>query len=261
MISKLGAMIAAGMLAAAARPAIAGAQLGDTVMAPSGLRYAIARHGSGPRPQPGQLALIYYTGRLRDGTMFDDSRLRPQPFAFRLGTNMVIRGMDIGVALLHVGDRATFIIPPALAYGNRGSGAAIPPNATLVFDIELMGVRDHSLGELIADTIAAKGPAAAEAMAKQLGPDLEKDYFVSEDELVSLGYDYLGRNKLEPALAVFRITLGRYPKSYNAYDGLGDSYMKAGNSEQAIAGFRKSLGIDRADAHAEEMLRKLGVTP
>lgn len=104
--------------------------------------------GDGAEAQPGQTVSVHYTGWLyepgaaeRHGTKFDSSRDRGQPFRFPLGAGRVIKGWDEGVAGMKVGGQRTLIIPPHMGYGSRGAGGAIPPNATLIFDVELLGVK------------------------------------------------------------------------------------------------------------------------
>ncbi len=110
----------------------------------SGLQYHDEVKGTGPEPQAGQTVNVHYTGWLYDngtkGAKFDSSRDRGQPLSFRLGTGQVIAGWDQGLATMHVGGKRTLIIPPALGYGARGAGGVIPPNATLMFDVELVGI-------------------------------------------------------------------------------------------------------------------------
>lgn len=106
----------------------------------SGLRFAILENGEGEvRPEDGQVVSVHYTGWLEDGSSFDSSLERGQPFSFPLGQQMVIPGWDEGIALLEVGDKARLIIPSELAYGEAGR-PGIPPNATLIFDVELMDI-------------------------------------------------------------------------------------------------------------------------
>ena len=107
----------------------------------SGLRYQIIQKGTGEMAVKGKTVVVHYKGQLLDGTVFDSSYKRNQPIDFPLGMGQVIPGWDEGISLLHVGDKARFVIPSDLAYGSAGAGGVIPPNAILIFDVELMGVK------------------------------------------------------------------------------------------------------------------------
>ncbi|WP_378183699.1 peptidylprolyl isomerase [Aquimarina sp. SS2-1] len=107
----------------------------------SGLRYKIIQKGDGAQAEKGNTVSVHYKGSLPDGTVFDSSYKRNQPIDFSLGTGQVISGWDEGIALLQVGDKARFVIPPSLGYGEHGAGGVIPPNATLIFDVELVAVK------------------------------------------------------------------------------------------------------------------------
>jgi len=132
-------MIAAGFMAIA--PAIVSADAGKTIQTPSGLSYVDTKVGEGPSPQTGQTVVVHYTGRLKQNDQkFDSSVDRGEPFKFHIGKEEVIKGWDEGVATMKVGGIRQLIVPANLAYGSSGVPGAIPPNATLVFDVELLKV-------------------------------------------------------------------------------------------------------------------------
>ena len=126
-------------------PNAASAQVGTTVTTPSGLKMTDTAVGTGATPKRGQTCVMHYTGWLYQngakGQKFDSSVDRGQPFEFPIGLQRVIPGWDEGVATMKVGGKRTLIIPPELGYGSRGAGGVIPPNATLIFEVELLGVK------------------------------------------------------------------------------------------------------------------------
>ena len=113
----------------------------NVVTTPSGLKYVVIKEGTGATPETGQTVTVHYTGTLEDGTKFDSSRDRDRPFDFKIGVGQVIKGWDEGLSTMKIGDRRKLIIPPELGYGSRGAGGVIPPNATLIFDVELLGIK------------------------------------------------------------------------------------------------------------------------
>jgi peptidylprolyl isomerase len=133
-----------GVLPAGVTPALAQAA-GKTMTTASGLQITDSTVGTGKSPKTGQTCVMHYTGWLYEngqkGKKFDSSVDRNEPFEFPIGQKRVIGGWDEGVATMHVGGKRTLIIPPALGYGARGAGGVIPPNATLMFDVELLGVK------------------------------------------------------------------------------------------------------------------------
>ncbi|BDE05341.1 hypothetical protein WPS_06170 [Vulcanimicrobium alpinum] len=143
----LAALVAAPLPAPAANgaahhPAAVKAKPGaKPVTLPDGLRYTDLTVGRGAQPKPGQTAVVHYTGTFPDGKKFDSSRDRGAPFEFAVGGHQVIPCWDEGVATMRVGGRRKLVCPPALAYGQRGAGGVIPPNATLDFDVELLNVK------------------------------------------------------------------------------------------------------------------------
>jgi peptidylprolyl isomerase len=139
------AIALAGIVAAVAPTEAAAQTTGATMTTPSGLKITDTQAGTGATPKTGQTCVMHYTGWLyqdgKKGAKFDSSVDRGQPFEFPIGTGRVIKGWDEGVASMNVGGKRTLIIPPELGYGARGAGAVIPPNATLLFEVELLGVK------------------------------------------------------------------------------------------------------------------------
>jgi len=129
---------------AGASPALA-LDESKAVTSATGLKYIDTKVGAGATPATGQTCVMHYTGWLYEngvkGKKFDSSVDRGQPFEFVIGQGQVIRGWDEGVSTMKVGGKRTLIIPPGLGYGARGAGGVIPPNATLLFDVELIGVK------------------------------------------------------------------------------------------------------------------------
>lgn len=113
----------------------------NEVTTDSGLKYVDYVVGEGASPKKGDMVVVHYTGTLTDGTKFDSSVDRGQPFQFQIGVGQVIKGWDEGVMSMKVGGKRKLIIPPDLGYGARGAGGVIPPNATLLFDVELLDIK------------------------------------------------------------------------------------------------------------------------
>jgi peptidylprolyl isomerase len=144
MFSKtLAAALVAAAATVALAPAVGHAQ--ETTLTASGLKFTDVKVGSGAEAKPGKTVSVHYTGWLYNGgtkgKKFDSSRDRGEPFEFSLGGGQVIQGWDEGVAGMKVGGKRTLVIPPNLGYGQRGAGSAIPGGATLLFDVELVGVK------------------------------------------------------------------------------------------------------------------------
>ncbi len=141
MALPLAAFHPAGATTTSYRPVATRTVAAKTVTLPDGLKYVDVKAGKGAMPRAGQTAIVHYTGTLLNGKKFDSSRDRGQPFMFPLGAHRVIPCWDEGVATMRVGGRRKLTCPPQLAYGERGYPPVIPPNATLNFDVELLGVK------------------------------------------------------------------------------------------------------------------------
>ena len=149
ILSALAVSVLAMMSCDRSLPAIGGAtddvnngsEKGSSVMTDSGLQFVEIEEGDGPVPQAGQTIVVHYTGWLEDGTKFDSSVDRGQPFEFTLGAGQVIAGWDEGLSTMKVGGKRQLILPSNLAYGERGHPPVIPPNAQLTFDVELLDIR------------------------------------------------------------------------------------------------------------------------
>lgn len=115
--------------------------MGEEITTTSGLKYIDIVVGAGESPQRGQMVTVHYTGTLENGTKFDSSVDRGQPFVFPIGVGKVIKGWDEGVMTMRIGGKRKLIIPSELGYGATGAGGIIPPNATLIFEVELLGVK------------------------------------------------------------------------------------------------------------------------
>ena len=145
VMRSAGAVLALALLAAIAPSAQSNAATNQVIEMPNGLKYTDNTTGTGTEATAGKKVSVHYTGWLYNngakGAKFDSSVDRGQPFQFTLGAHQVIAGWDEGVAGMKVGGKRTLIIQPELGYGARGAGGVIPPNATLMFDVELLGVQ------------------------------------------------------------------------------------------------------------------------
>jgi peptidylprolyl isomerase len=234
-------------------------QTGDTIATSSGLKYIILKKGTGKKSKTGKAVEVHYTGWLTDGKKFDSSLDRNETFEFTLGESQVIKGWDEGVALMRVGDKFRFIIPPELAYGEKGAGEIIPPNSTLIFDVEVLGIHKPRLS--IIDTLmivyVEKGVNAAVGLYYKLKEEDGKKYNFKEGQLNTFGYLLLQNGNIKDAIEIFKLNAEQFPESYNVYDSLGEGYMMDGNNKLAIENYEKSLEINPNNENGKKMLDKL----
>jgi peptidylprolyl isomerase len=222
----------------------------------SGLKYVITTKGTGPAVQPGQIVIVHYVGTFMDGSLLDSSRQRGQPYVFTLGMGRVIRGWDEGFALLRVGDHATFIVPPDLAYGPQRRGK-IPANSTLRFDVELLDVKDYALGEVLLERMENRGVEAAETLFAELQAEKFKGIYVDQAQLRGLGYSQLSQQKIGGAIAFFRWNTALFPQSSVAHENLGEAYEKNGRRDEAIKAYEKAIALDPKNTSAAKELADL----
>jgi len=235
------------------------AQSGDTITTKSGLKYLVLSKGTGARAELNKNVEVHYTGYLLNGKVFDSSVERGDPIEFILGTGQVIPGWDEGIALMNVGDKLRLIIPSNLAYGEKGAGEVIPPNSTLIFDVQLIsiGIPKQSINEVLMDLVLADSIQAAINKYHDLKKNKYDDYNFKESQLNSFGYQLLQIGKIDQAIALLKLNAESYPESFNVYDSMGEAYMIKGNKEEAIKSYEKSLKLNPKNKNAEDNIKKL----
>jgi peptidylprolyl isomerase len=239
------------------RPVPAAARNTSATTTASGLTYLVTKHGTGPQLQTGETVVLNYTGTLTSGAKFDSSFDRNEPFAFKLGVGQVIKGWDEGVSKLRVGDQAIMVIPGEIAYGSRGAGKVIPPNATLIFVVEILDVKAKSLTDVLAKTLSEKGVEAMIAEFHNLKSAADPNLYVSESQMNAFGYYLLNRRQVNEAIEVLKLNVEAYPQSANVFDSLGEAYMISGNKDKAIENYQRAVAIDPTMESAKQALRKL----
>jgi FKBP-type peptidyl-prolyl cis-trans isomerases 1 len=217
----------------------------------------ITQRGSGRQPKAGEIVVVHYTGTLTNGVKFDSSRDRGEPLAFKLGAGQVIKGWDEGFAQLRMGDQAILVIPPQLGYGIRGAGNVIPPNATLVFIVELIDIKTTSLSDTLSQTLDAKGVEAMLAQYRELKSAGNQDMYSSESDLNGWGYRLLAKKRIREAIEVFKLNVEAYPQSANVYDSLAEAYLNNGDKKLAIENYHKALDLNPQMESAKNALREL----
>ena len=230
----------------------------DTLTTESGLRYFLLEKGAGPKAETGKYVEVHYTLKLTNGTTLESSR-DGDPFDFIPGKGMVIKGWDEGIPLFYQGDKGVLIIPSELGYGSKGAGDLIPPNTTLVFEIEIMSVTEPklSLVELLLPICSEGKTDEAIAKYKDIKENEFELYNFRESQLNFVGYKLMRLEKYSDAIKILEFNATEYPNSYAVYDALGDAYNRAGIKEDAIKNYKKSLELNRKNKNAIESIKKL----
>jgi hypothetical protein len=236
-------------------------QNGDTLTTGTGLKYIILEKGSGEKAAPQKAVEVHYTGMLEDGEVFDSSVKRKQPIEFVLGTEQVIQGWEEGIALMNVGDKFRLIIPPDLGYGNQGAGDVIPPNATLIFDVELISVSEAktSIADVMLDIILKDSVEVAVYTYHELKKVYPDDYNFKEQQLNMLGYQLLQYGKTKDAIEILKLNAEEYPQSADAFQALAEAYRFSGDNENAIESYKKSLELNPDNEEVRERLQQIDI--
>jgi len=231
----------------------------DTITTESGLKYIIIEEGSGEKALVGKAVEVHYTGMFTNGKVFDSSIERGVPIEFVLGKGQVIKGWDEGIALMKVGDKMRLIIPPDLAYGEKGAGDVIPSNATLIFDVELMSVFEPktAIADVMLELILDNRTDEAIVKYYELKQTSSDEYNFKESQLNNLGYTLLQMERIADAIKIFQLNVDNFPKSFNVYDSLGEAYMINGELELAVEYYKRSLDINPNNENAINMIEKI----
>jgi hypothetical protein len=230
----------------------------DTSVTKSGLKYIVIEKGTGIKSEAGKEVIVHYTGWLTDGRKFDSSLDRNVPFSFILGEQLVIKGWEEGLAFMSEGDKFRLIIPPDMAYGSKGAGNVIPPDATLIFDVQLLSVIEPRMA--ISDTLYSIIKVSGLQSAIDFYNRVKKDgnqFKFDESELNTLGYQLLSEKRVKDAIEILKINAAEYPGSFNVYDSLGEAYMHDGDNENAKINYKRSLEINPQNENGILMLKKL----
>lgn len=209
----------------------------------SGVRIEFATRGVGATATPGQVVILHYVGTI-GGAEFDSSRKRGEPYAFSIGKGQAIKGFDEAFRQLRIGDKVVMVIPPELAYGDRGFPPLIPPNATLEFRVEVLAFEDHALADAIAEAVDANGVDGGKQRFEELKRVGFAGHYFSESHMNKLGQRYLRRAKVPEALAVLEWNASLYPKSGMALDRLAAALETAGQQVRAEDTCRRALLLD-----------------
>ncbi len=225
-----------------APPRQAGPQraIGETITTPSGLSYVFTKLGHGPQPQTGDVMVIHGIGRFTDGKEFWNTRTDDEPYEYTPGVDRVIRGFEEGMREVREGDRIVITMKPELAYGEKGN-RDIPPNATLVFDYEILAVKSLSIARLLREGMAAGKLDDALSRARSL-PNL-KDYYVSTTGILALASS-ANRRQAGDGEKVLSFGLTLLPDAYQLHQALGRAQSQRGAVADAIRSYENTIRLN-----------------
>jgi hypothetical protein len=227
---------------ARARPAI-----GETVTTASGLSYVFTQLGTGTRPEPGDLMVIHGIGRFPDGKEFWNTRTNGVPYEYTPGVDRVIRGFEEGMREVRQGDRILITMKPELAYGEKGN-RDISPNATLVFDYEILRVEPKSVARLVRESME-KG-TLDEALTKARGLPNIKEYYVSAASIQSLA-NRANRAQAGDGEKVLAFGVTLLPDAYTLHQALARAQAQRGAAADAIRSYETALRLNPKKTEAE----------
>lgn len=225
------------------------------VVSASGLRYHVLTPGH-RKLVDGNVVIQRYVVCLANGT-FLEATPKDQPFSFTLGAKQVIRGAEEGSRLIGVGGEIELYLPYRLAYGTKGAPPEVPPRSDLVYYYNNIGFASVALSTQLKRAYDSGGIAAMKSAYARAAASGFKNTYSSEDDTNYLGYILLKRHHADAAVVALGFNVARFPRSWNAYDSLGDAERAAGHTALAIANYRRALQLNPKDENAVIYIQKL----
>ncbi|RHW76294.1 FKBP-type peptidyl-prolyl cis-trans isomerase [Colwellia sp. RSH04] len=225
----------------------------------SGLQYGIIKSGNGAAVELNKEIAFHWTGFLQSTKKSFGSSRDSEPFYFITGKGQVIPGAEEALLKMRVGDRYKLIVPPKLAYKEKGIENSIPPNATLIFDYEVISVSEpkDDITVLLKNTMKNKSLDAAKSQYHHLKNTAFEQYSFRENVLNGFGYKLIKEGLLSEAVTIFEINSQAYPNSWNVWDSLGDGYYRNGQKFESLAAFKQSVALNPKSEYGLEMIEKL----
>jgi FKBP-type peptidyl-prolyl cis-trans isomerase len=225
---------------------------------PSGITCVVTKPATGRQPKPGEIVVLRLTSLLESGKEFRSPQGGSEADWVWLQPEKQPKGLIEGLSLLHVGESAVLVIPPELGYGAKGGrGGAVPPNAVLVYFVDVLDVKSDDIASMMQNSIDANGIDDAIKQYEDLKSRGFPDIHVNEENMSRLGYKMIRLGRLDAAIKIFQLNVEAYPQSANAYDSLGEAYAASGDKQRAINNYQKALSIDPKQESSLSALKKL----